>query len=413
MAKTLFETKPDVQKIRQDFPMLQSSMNGKRLVYLDNGASTQKPQVVIDRMNRFLKQEYANIHRGVYSISQDATTQYEAVRDKVQKFLNASRREEIIFVRGATEAINLVATAYGRKFLKTGDEILISEIEHHSNIVAWQALAEEKGLKVRAIPVNDQGELDMEAYAKLLGPRTYLVAITHVSNALGTVNPVKEIIKLAHHAGAKVLLDGAQSAPHMKVDVRDLDCDFFCFSGHKVYGPTGVGVLYGKYELLTEMTPYQYGGDMIETVSLEGTTYAKPPAKFEAGTPAIAEVIGLGAAIDYIQGIGFEFISSWEHELLVQATAELSKIKGLRIIGTAAEKASLVSFVMDGIHPHDVGTILDQEGIAIRAGHHCAQPTMKRFGVPATVRASFAFYNTKEEVTALAKGLTKVSEVFK
>jgi cysteine desulfurase/selenocysteine lyase len=346
-------------------------------------------------------------------LSQLATAEVDASREKVRKFLNAKSASEIIFARGATEAINLVAASYGRKFLKPGDEIIVSAIEHHSNIVPWQALCLEKGLILRVIPVDDNGELDLEAFKALLGPRTYLVAVTQVSNALGTVNPVAEIIKLAHHAGAVVLVDGAQSVPHMKTDVQALDCDFFCFSGHKLYGPTGIGVLYGKSKHLDAMNPYQFGGDMIHEVHFEKTTYAKPPAKFEAGTPAIAEIIGLGAAIDYFEGIGFEAIRAHEQELLKYATEKLSKIEGLRIIGTAADKASLVSFVMDGVHPHDIGTVLDREGVAIRAGHHCAQPTMERFGVPATARASFSFYNTREEVDALVKAIHKVREIFK
>ena len=366
----------DVKKIRRDFPMLAIRMNGHPLVYLDNAATTQKPAVVIDRMSAFLK-------------------------------------HEIIFVRGATEAINLVAASFGRKFLKKDDEIIISTIEHHSNIVPWQRLAEEKGLKLRVVPVNDRGELDMDEYRKLLNVRTYLVAIGHVSNALGTIHPIHEMIKLAHHAGAVVLIDGAQGAPHLPVDVQELDCDFYCFSGHKIYGPTGIGVLYGKKKHLEAMDPYQSGGDMIETVSFEKTTYAPLPAKFEAGTPAIAEIIGLGTAIDYLEGIGLENIRQYENELLKQATEKLQAIPGLRIIGTAAEKASLISFELENIHPHDVGTVLNEEGIAVRAGNHCAMPTMKRFGVPATTRASFAFYNTAEEIDILARGIRKVFEVFK
>ena len=403
----------DIQKIREDFPMLSEKMNGHPLVYLDNAATTQKPRSVIERMSRFLKHEYATVHRGVYELSQDSTIQCELVREKCRQFLNAAKPSEIVFVRGATEAINLVAAGFGRKFLKAGDEIILSAIEHHSNLVPWQRLCEEKGLTLRVIPVNDRGELEIEEFKKMLGPRTYMVCVGHISNALGTINPVAEITKLAHHAGAWVLNDGAQGAPHLKVDVQELDCDFYCFSGHKIYGPTGIGVLYGKQKHLEAMDPYQFGGDMIESVSFEKTTFAKPPAKFEAGTPAIAEIIGLGAAIDYIQKIGFEFIQQQEQELLDYATKRLSAIPGLRIIGTVEEKASLISFVLEGIHPHDVGTVLDQQGIAIRAGHHCAQPTMKRFGVPATARASFAFYNTKEEVDVLARGIEKVLEVFK
>ena len=403
----------DVQRIRKDFPMLHTKMNAHPLVYLDNAATTQKPLLVIERMDKFLKGEYSTIHRGVYSLSYHATAACDAVREKCRQFLNAPKVSDIIFTSGATEAINLVATGFGRKFLKPGDEIILSAIEHHSNIVPWQALAEEKGLVLRVVPVNDKGELLLEEFEKLLSARTYLVAITHISNVLGTINPIQEIVKRAHHAGAVVLVDGAQGAPHMKVDVHELDCDFYCFSGHKIYGPTGIGVLYGKTKHLEAMSPYQFGGDMIEQVTFEKTTFAKPPAKFEAGTPAITEIIGLGAAMDYIQGLGFDAIAEYEHELLEYATQRLSKIPGLRIIGQAEEKASLISFVLEGIHPHDIGTVLDQEGIAIRAGHHCAQPLMKRFGISATARASFAFYNTKEEVDKLAAALEKVLKVFK
>ncbi len=403
----------NITQIRKEFPMLETRMGGRPLVYLDNAATTQKPLCVIDAMSDFLKKDYANVHRGVYALSQDATDRCEAVRDKVKTFLNAARREEIIFVRGATEAINLVAAGYGRKFLKEGDEIVISEIEHHSNIVPWQILAQEKKLKLKVAPVNDRGELDLDAFTALLSARTYFVAVTHISNALGSINPVKEIVARAHHAGAVVLVDGAQSAPHLKIDVQALDADFFCLSGHKIYGPTGIGVLYAKYKHLEAMDPYQSGGDMIEQVTFEKTTFANPPAKFEAGTPAIAEIIGLGAALDYLDRIGMDAVAAAEHELLVYATEKLSKVPGLTIIGTAAEKASLVSFTLEGVHPHDIGTVLDGEGIAVRAGHHCAQPTMKRFGVPATARASFSFYNTKAEVDALVKGIEKVRTIFK
>ncbi|MBI3251864.1 MAG: cysteine desulfurase [Candidatus Omnitrophica bacterium] len=403
----------DIDRIRRDFPMLSSVMNGHGLVYLDNAATTQKPSAVIDRMAAFLRHEYATIHRGVYTFSQLSTAECDTVREKCRRFLNAGRASEIIFVRGATEAVNLVAAGFGRKFLKKGDEILISQIEHHSNIVPWQRLCEEKGLTLKIIPVNDRGEIILEEFQKLLGARTYLVSIGHVSNALGTVNPIREMTRLAHHAGAWVLVDGAQGAPHFRVDVREIDCDFYCFSGHKIYGPTGIGVLYAKAKHLDAMDPYQTGGDMIESVTFEKTTYAKPPAKFEAGTPAIAEIIGLGAALDYLGKLDWEAVTAHERELLTHATEKLSAIPGLKIIGTAAEKASLVSFSLEGIHPHDIGTVLDQEGIAIRAGHHCAQPTMKRFGVPATARASFAFYNTKEEIDKLARGVKKVLEIFK
>ncbi len=403
----------DVQAIRKDFPVLSKPMNGKALAYLDNGASTQKPSSVIERMNRFYSGEYANIHRGVYTLSQEATRFVDDSREKCRAFLNAESASEIIFVRGATEAINLVASSYS-KFVREGDEILVSEMEHHSNIVPWQRLCAEKKARLRVIPVNDKGELDMAAFQnKLLNSRTRLVAITQVSNALGTINPVAEIVRLAHKAGAVVFVDGAQSAPHMKIDVQALDCDFFCFSGHKIYGPTGIGVLYGKNKHLESMEPYQSGGDMIESVAFEKTTYAKSPAKFEAGTPAIAEIIGLGEAIDYLTRIGLDTIASYEHHLLGIATELLSEVKGLTIIGQAAEKASLVSFVLAGIHPHDVGTVLSEAGIAVRAGHHCAQPIMKRFGIPATTRASFAFYNTETEINILVDGIQAVRKIFK
>lgn len=409
MTKRFF----DVQQVRRDFPMLSQKMSGHPLVYLDNAASTQKPKVVIDRMQQFLSREYSNIHRGVYRFSHDATLLVENAREKCRAFLNAGSASEIIFVRGATEAINLVAASYGRKFLKKDDEILISQIEHHANIVPWQRLCEEKSLKLKVIPVKDSGQLDMEVFERMLSPRTYLVAVTHVSNALGTVNPVAELVKLAHHAGAVVLIDGAQAVPHLKVDVRALDCDFYCFSGHKIYGPTGVGVLYAKTKHLEAMDPYQTGGDMVESVTFEKTTFQKPPAKFEAGTPAIAEIIALGTALDYMDSIGLDRIAAYENELLKTATDKLLKIKGLRILGTAEEKASLISFELEGIHPHDVGTVLNEDGIAVRAGHHCAQPTMKRFGVPATTRASFAFYNTVEEIEALVCGIEKVKRIFR
>lgn len=402
----------DVYRVRKDFPILNRQMSGHPLVYLDNAATAQKPLPVIERMSEFYKNEYATVHRGVYELSQDSTIECEEARTKCRSFINALRPSEIIFVRGATEAINLVATSYGRKFCKSGDEILITAMEHHANIVPWQELAAEKGLKLRVAPITDQGELILAEFKKLLSAKTRIVAVTHVSNVLGTVNPVKEITRLAHEAGAVVLIDGAQSAPHMPVDVQDIDCDFFCFSGHKLYGPTGVGVLYGKKELLEKMDPYQFGGDMIESVRFEKTTFAQIPQKFEAGTPPIVEIIGLGAAIDYLRGIGLDAIQQAEQELLEYATKRLSQIKGLRIIGQAKEKASLISFVLGDVHAHDVGTVLDQHGIAIRAGHHCAQPLMERMKVPATARASFAFYNTKEEIDLLVTGLQKVVEIF-
>ena len=402
----------DVKKIRADFPMLKNKMNGFPLVYLDNAATAQKPLAVIDRLSQFYKNEYATIHRGVYSFSQMSTEECDQARRKCREFLNAKEALEIIFVRGATEAINLVAASFTHEDAKR-NEIIISEIEHHANIVPWQRLCEKKGFKLKIIPVNDEGELVMDEYKKLLSQKTSMVAITHVSNALGTINPVEEITELAHQAGAVVLIDGAQAVPHMPVDVQALDCDFYCFSGHKLYGPTGVGVLYGKRKHLEAMEPYQSGGDMIKTVRFEKTEYAGLPNKFEAGTPSIAEIIGLGTAIDYLTGIGFAGIEEHEKELLDYATVQLSQIKDLKIIGRAKHKASLISFIICGIHPHDIGTILDSLGIAVRVGHHCTQPTMTRFHVPATVRASFAFYNTKEEIDKLVDGLKKALQVFK
>lgn len=403
----------DVQKIRNDFPVLSRKVNGKPLVYLDNAATTQKPKSVIDRLQKFYTEEYATVHRGVYSMSQESTWEQDQVREKARQFLNAKEVSEIIFVRGTTEAINLVAASYGRKFLKAGDEIIISALEHHANIVPWQMIRDEKGIVLKVIPANDRGELVLEEYKKLLTPKTKLVAFNHVSNALGTINPVKEMTALAHQAGAVVLVDGAQAAAHQKVDVRDLDCDFYAFSGHKIYGPTGVGVLYGKAKLLEAMDPYQTGGEMIKQVTFEKTTFAPLPLKFEAGTPSFAEIIGLGPALDYVQSLGFDKIQAYEHELLLEATEKLDQVKGLKIIGTAKEKAAVVSFIFEDIHPHDIGTILDQEGIAIRTGNHCAQPVMQRYGVAATARASFSFYNTKEEIDVLVKALAKIREIFK
>ena len=402
----------DVERIRADFPVLHQKVNGKPLIYLDNGASSQVPQVVIDRGSVYIEQEHSNIHRGVHYLSQRATTAYEGAREKVKRFINARESRECIFVRGATEAINLVMHGYGRKFIGAGDEIIISAMEHHANIVPWQMLCEEKGAVLRVIPMNDAGELLQDEYDGLLNERTKFVAVTHVSNALGTINPIKEMIGQAHKYGVPVLIDGAQSAPHMPVDVQELDCDFYVFSGHKMYAPTGSGILYGKAELLEKMNPFQGGGDMIKTVTFEKTTYAELPNKMEAGTPAIASQIGLGAAIDYLNSIGREQAAVYEAELLRYATERVSAIEGVRIIGTAKHKASVLSFVIDGIHPHDIGTILDQEGIAVRAGHHCAQPVMQRFNVPATARASFAFYNTKEEIDVLATTIEKVIEIF-
>jgi len=402
----------DVERIRKAFPVLTQRVNGKPLVYLDNAASSQVPLMVIERGAQYIEQEHSNIHRGVHYLSMKATTAYEGAREKVKRFINARDTRECIFVRGATEGINLVMHGYGRKFIGAGDEIIISAMEHHANIVPWQMLCEEKGAQLRVIPINDAGELLMDEYDALLNERTKMVAVTHVSNALGTINPVKEIIERAHKYGVPVLIDGAQQAPHGKIDVQDLDCDFYAFSGHKMFAPTGSGVVYGKAELLEKMNPFQGGGDMIKSVTFEKTTYADLPNKMEAGTPAIASQIGLGAAIDYLNIVGREQAEAYERELLRYATERLSAIEGVRIIGTAREKLSVLSFVIDDIHPHDIGTILDQEGIAIRAGHHCAQPVMKRFNVPATARASFAFYNTKAEVDILAGAIEKVIEVF-
>ena len=402
----------DVEKIRKDFPVLSQTVNGKPLVYLDNGASSQVPQIVIDRGAKYLAEEHSNIHRGVHYLSQHATTAYEAAREKVKRFINAREAKECIFVRGCTEGVNLVAHSYGRKFIGEGDEILVSQMEHHSNIIPWQMVAEEKGATVRMIPMNDRGELIIDEYENMLNERTKMVAVSHVSNSLGTVNPIKEMTAMAHKFGVPVCVDAAQSVPHFPVDVQDLDCDFFVFSGHKMFAPTGSGVMYGRHEWLDKMPPYQTGGGMIRTVSFGGTTFAPIPDKFEAGTPAIAAGIGLGAAIDYINSIDFEAATAYEHELLEYATQRLADIPGVKIIGTAAEKASVLSFTIENIHPHDIGTILDQSGIAIRAGHHCAQPVMEFFDVPATARASFAFYNTREEVDKLVDAVQKVIEVF-
>lgn len=402
----------DVQRIRADFPILRQQVHGKPLVYLDNAATSQKPQPVLDALRRFYTEDCSNIHRGVHQLSERATAAYERSRGKVRRFLNASDTREIIFVRGATEAINLVAYTFGRQRVKAGDEILITAMEHHSNIVPWQILCEEKGAKLCVAPMNDAGELRMDEFEKLLNPRVKLVCAAHISNALGTVNPVREIVRMSHGYGIPVLLDGAQAAPHMKVDVRDLDCDFYTFSGHKVFGPTGIGVLYGKAALLEAMPPFQGGGDMIRSVTFEKTTYNSLPYKFEGGTPHIAGVIGLGAAIDYVMEIGMDRIAAYERELLEYGTQVLANVSGVRLIGTAKEKAGVLSFVLEGVHPHDVGTILDQEGIAVRTGHHCAQPVMDRFGIPATTRASLAFYNTRQEMDILGAGIQKVKEMF-
>jgi cysteine desulfurase/selenocysteine lyase len=411
-APATVSTQWDVERIRADFPVLHQTVNGKPLVYLDNSASSQVPQVVIDRGSVYIEQEHSNIHRGVHYLSQKATTAYEGAREKVKRFINARESRECIFVRGATEGINLVMYGYGRKFIGAGDEIVISAMEHHANIVPWQMLCQEKGARLRVIPMNDAGELLLDEYDGLLNERTKFVSLIHVSNALGTINPVKDMIAQAHKYGVPVLIDGAQAAPHMPVDVQDLDADFYVFSGHKMYAPTGSGIVYGKAALLEKMDPFQGGGDMIKTVTFEKTTYADLPNKLEAGTPAIASQIGLGAAIDYLNSIGREQAAAYEAELLRYATERVSAIEGVRIIGTAKNKASVLSFVIDDIHPHDIGTILDQEGIAVRAGHHCAQPVMQRFNVPATARASFAFYNTKEEIDVLAHTIERVIEIF-
>lgn len=402
----------DVNRVRTDFPILHTTVHGRPLVYLDNAATSQKPQVVIDAINRYYAEQNSNVHRGVHYLSQLATREYEETRVKIKRFINAADTHEIIYTKGTTEGINLVAASYGRKFVKEGDEVIISAIEHHANIVPWQLLCEQTGARLRVIPVNDDGELLMDEYERMLSPRTKIVAVNYVSNALGTVNPVRRIIELAHSVDAVVLIDGAQSAPHLTVDVRELDCDFYVFSGHKLCGPTGIGVLYGKQQLLNAMPPYQSGGDMIAVVTFEKTTFNSLPYKFEAGTPNIEGAIGLGVAIDYLEGIGMEKIAAYEQELLDYATEVIGSIPGVKLIGTAREKASVLSFTVENVHPHDVGTILDQEGIAVRAGHHCAQPVMQRFGVPATARASFAFYNTKAEINALAEGIHRVVEVF-
>jgi cysteine desulfurase/selenocysteine lyase len=402
----------DVHKVRADFPILARKIHNKPLVYLDNAATTQKPQAVVDSLIYYYTAHNSNIHRGVHTLSEEATASYEESRATVQRFLNAADTREIIFVRGATEGINLVAQTWGRANIRSGDEIVISAMEHHSNIVPWQILCEQQGANLRVAPVNDAGELLLDEFEKLLGPKTKLVAMSHVSNALGTVNPVRKIVEAARRVNARVLLDGAQAVPHMPVDVRAIDCDFYAFSGHKIYAPTGIGILYGKAELLEAMPPYQGGGDMISSVTFEKTLYNRLPYKFEAGTPHVSGAIGLGAALDYVNSVGLDRIARHEKQVLAYGTRRLLEIPGLRLVGTAKEKEGILSFVLEGIHPHDVGTILDQEGIAIRTGHHCAQPLMERFGVPATARASLALYNTVEEMDALARGIEKVREVF-
>ena len=402
----------DVDRVRADFPGLHQTVHEKPLVFLDSAASAQKPQQVIDALSHFYAHDYANIHRGVHELSQRATKAYESARLKVQRFLGAPSEREVIFLRGTTEGINLVAQTYGRANVSEGDEVLITTMEHHSNIVPWQMLCEEKGARLMVGPINDRGEIEMDAFEELIGPRTKLVALGHVSNALGTINPVKEIIGLAHERGIPVLLDGAQAAPHLRLDVVDLDCDFYTVSGHKMFGPSGIGALYVRESILEKMPPYQGGGDMISSVSFEKTTYNRLPFRFEAGTPNIAGAVGLGAAIDYLNELGMESIAAYEEELLDYGTEALRAVPGLRMIGEAGHKASVLSFVLEGIHPHDIGTILDQEGIAVRTGHHCAQPVMDRFGVPATARASLALYNTRADIDRLVQALDIVREVF-
>jgi len=403
----------EVARLRADFPILSQTVYGKPLVYFDSAASAQKPRAVIDSIVHTYETEYANVHRGIHYMSQRATDAMEGAREKVRAFLNAAETREIVFVRGATEGINLVAASWGRTNLKAGDEIILSAMEHHSNIVPWQLIGEQTGAKLRVVPIDDSGTLDMAAYEKLFSPRTRIVAITHVSNALGTVTPIAEIVRIGHAHGVPVLVDGCQAAPHLPVDVRAIDADFYVFSGHKLYGPSGIGVLYGKAALLDAMPPYQGGGEMIDSVTFEKTTYADLPFKFEAGTPHIAGAIALGAAVDYVTGIGLTRIRAHEDALLAYATERLSAINSLRIVGTAADKTAILSFVLEGVHPHDIGTILDREGVAVRTGHHCAQPVMDRFDVPATVRLSLGLYNTREEVDAFVKALARVQEIFR
>lgn len=395
-------------RFREDFPMLKQQVHGKPLMYFDSAATAQKPACVIQAITEFYSKRYGTVHRAVYELARRSTEDYQAVREKVRKFLNAAKCEEIVYTKGTTESINLVAHSFGKAFCKPGDEIIISEMEHHSNIVPWQLLSEERGTKLKVIPVSERGELDLKAFAQLLTARTRLVSLCHVSNTLGTVNPVKELIRMAHEAGAKVLLDGAQACPHLPVDVRDLNADFYAFSAHKAFGPTGIGILYGKESLLDAMPPYQGGGDMIDQVSFEKTTYHSLPLKFEAGTPMIAEVMGLGAALDYLEQVGMHNIQQWESRLLERATELLGRIEGIRILGTAPEKGAILSFVVEGVHPLDLGTMLDLQGVAVRTGHHCTQPLHRKFGLSGTTRASFAFYNTLEEVDRFYEILTKV-----
>jgi cysteine desulfurase/selenocysteine lyase len=403
----------DIERLRADFPILKLKVNGHPLAFLDNAASSQMPQPVIDRWVRYQTTEHSNIHRAVHYLSEVATAEYEVARRKIQAFINAKEDREVVFTTGTTDAINLVAHGYGRKFIGAGDEIVLTTLEHHSNIVPWQMVADEKGAKIRVVPVNDRGELDHEAYLKLLGPRTKIVCVGHISNALGTINPVREMIEAAHARGIPVLVDGAQAVPHMKIDVQALDCDFYAFSGHKMFGPTGIGILYAKAAWMEKMNPFKGGGDMILSVTFEKTTYNVPPHKFEAGTPPIAAAITLGAAVDYMNSVGIERIHAHETDLLDYATDKVNRLPGVRIIGTAEKKAAVLSFVVDGVHPHDVGTLLNEDGVAVRTGHHCAQPVMQRFGIPATSRASFAFYNTHAEIDTLVEGIQRVQKVFR
>ncbi len=410
-AMPSIDKRPDFGELRKDFPILESQVNGKPLVYLDNAASSQMPRQVADRIDRYHRMEHANVHRGIHTLSQRATDEFERTRHLIREFINAESEDEVVYTTGTTDSINLVAATFGRRF-RTGDEILLSEMEHHANIVPWQLVAEQTGAVIRVIPVTEKGEIDMEAYRNLLGPKTKMVSVVHVSNALGTINPVREIVRLAHENGTPVLLDGAQAVPHQKVDVQELGCDFYAFSAHKMYGPTGFGILYGKKEHLDEMPPYRGGGEMIDRVTFEKTTWNVPPFRFEAGTPPIAAAIGLGAAVEYINSIGMEHLEQREKELMEYALRKIRQVEGIRLVGEAEERSAVISFVMDGIHAQDVGTLLDKQGVAVRTGHHCAQPILERFGLTATARASFAFYNTEEEIDRLIDGLNYVKEFF-
>lgn len=402
----------DIERVRRDFPALHQEIHGKPLVYLDSGASAQKPQAVLDALMGIYGEDYSNVHRGVHTLSQRATDAFEKARETCQRFLGAARHDEIVFVRGTTEAINLVAWSFVAPRLQAGDEVVISHMEHHSNIVPWQLVCEQTGARLRVVPIDDRGQLDLEAYRQMLNERTRIVAMVHVSNALGTINPAKQIVDIAHQQGIPVLFDGAQAAPHGKIDMQDLGCDFYALSAHKLFGPTGIGVLYGRFELLDSMRPYQGGGEMIRSVTFENTEYNVPPHRFEAGTPNIAGAVGLAAAMEYVEALGFDAIGAHEHDLLTYATERLLEIPQLRIYGTADSKAAVISFTLDGIHPHDIGTILDHDGVAVRVGHHCAQPIMDRFGISATARASFALYNSRQDADRLVSGIHKVLELF-